>query len=477
MLLALVFLCLSIACPGGGGGGSAPASPTDLVATATSSATIDLSWNDNASDESNYALQRSMTSGHGYSDLATLAADSTSYTDDTTASATTYFYRVYASNNEGNSDYSNEASATTEARITGSIPFNTGKTWLYDLNWSVTCVGCGGVTVETFEGESILYVAGQMAYEGRSAWQVLRYDIETTPSTDNAFRVRTKYLFQDSSGLQSWEGNRGWRRVLSTQMSSFDNNSLLMTRSPNSGAHTEQTVVSVTVPSGTYNALRANSTYREGFSSYAPVDHNEDHSEYYVDNVGLVKSVWDFWYDDNDPGAIDVYEVGTADLKAMDGDVVWEIEVEQEPNDCPDVSHLVATAYSIVNGAADINDSGCLISDGNVAENTNGQAKAEDWYRFEIAEISSFRLDFVYEYFTNGQFNDLDVYLYREATDDSYTFVDRSVNDGTGDTPQESILQTSLPPGTYYVAVQAWNTPTGSVDYWFLAAVHGIDRQ
>jgi hypothetical protein len=61
-------------------------------------------------------VRRSTTSGSGFIDIATLGANTTSYADVTGLSAsTTYYYRVYSTNGTGNSGFSNEASATTNA--------------------------------------------------------------------------------------------------------------------------------------------------------------------------------------------------------------------------------------------------------------------------------------------------------------------------------------------------------------------------
>jgi predicted phage tail protein len=92
-----------------------PAAPTGLSAAATSSNSIDLSWTDNASNETNFVVQRSTSSGSGFTTIATLGANTTSYADTTgLAASTTYYYRVYAANSLGNSGFSNEASATTD---------------------------------------------------------------------------------------------------------------------------------------------------------------------------------------------------------------------------------------------------------------------------------------------------------------------------------------------------------------------------
>ena len=89
-----------------------PAAPDQLAGTASSTNQIDLAWRDNADNEDEYIIERSLDS-KGWASAATLAADSTSYSDASLNQATTYYYRVKARNSAGNSPYSNTARATT----------------------------------------------------------------------------------------------------------------------------------------------------------------------------------------------------------------------------------------------------------------------------------------------------------------------------------------------------------------------------
>ncbi|MFN3396399.1 MAG: S8 family serine peptidase, partial [Thermodesulfovibrionales bacterium] len=87
--------------------------PTGLNASAKSSTEITLSWSDNATGEDGYRIERKVPGGI-YATIATLGPDATSYTDTGLNPSSTYYYRVIAFNNIGESpSYSNEASATT----------------------------------------------------------------------------------------------------------------------------------------------------------------------------------------------------------------------------------------------------------------------------------------------------------------------------------------------------------------------------
>jgi FtsP/CotA-like multicopper oxidase with cupredoxin domain len=94
------------------GGPQVPAPPSNAVATATSSSAIALSWDDNASDEEGFDIERS-TDGATFSPLVSVGANVVSYTDTGLSPATTYYYRLTAYNVSGSSGSSNVAEATT----------------------------------------------------------------------------------------------------------------------------------------------------------------------------------------------------------------------------------------------------------------------------------------------------------------------------------------------------------------------------
>jgi len=90
-----------------------PSAPSGLTANLSAGAIV-LNWQDNATDESAYAVERSEYNGTGWTPfvtLATLPANTTTYADRSFA-ARSYTYRVRASNAAGSSAYSNTASIT-----------------------------------------------------------------------------------------------------------------------------------------------------------------------------------------------------------------------------------------------------------------------------------------------------------------------------------------------------------------------------
>lgn len=91
-----------------------PAAPTNLSALAASASAIDLVWNDNATDETSYQVERS-ANGSTWAIIASLGANATSFSDNGLAAETTYHYRTSALNSAGGSPDSNTAMETTHA--------------------------------------------------------------------------------------------------------------------------------------------------------------------------------------------------------------------------------------------------------------------------------------------------------------------------------------------------------------------------
>jgi hypothetical protein len=90
-----------------------PSAPSSLSANADSSSRITVRWSDNSNNETGFRLERS-GNGVDYSEIATLGANATTYSDSGLAASSTYYYRVRAYNSAGNSSYSNTNSARTD---------------------------------------------------------------------------------------------------------------------------------------------------------------------------------------------------------------------------------------------------------------------------------------------------------------------------------------------------------------------------
>ena len=90
-----------------------PAAPSSLAASTVSKTEIDLSWTDNAGNETGFKIERSKRDNTVFVEVATVGADVTTYSDTGLKKRTVYYYRIRATNANGDSTYSNEANAKT----------------------------------------------------------------------------------------------------------------------------------------------------------------------------------------------------------------------------------------------------------------------------------------------------------------------------------------------------------------------------
>ncbi len=89
-----------------------PAAPSNLAGAVFSRSRINLSWMDNSKDETGFKLERS-TNGISFTQIAAPRADTTSYANTGLMRNTLYYYRLRATNANGDSSYSNMISART----------------------------------------------------------------------------------------------------------------------------------------------------------------------------------------------------------------------------------------------------------------------------------------------------------------------------------------------------------------------------
>jgi fibronectin type 3 domain-containing protein len=118
-----------------------PNPPTSLTAASVPNeyGRIKLDWTDTSDNENGFRIERSTRSTGPWNEIGSVGAGITTYTNSGLPSSTTYYYRVCAYNNGGESDWSNTASATTPAPPAPDAPSNLTaqgiSTWQIRLDW------------------------------------------------------------------------------------------------------------------------------------------------------------------------------------------------------------------------------------------------------------------------------------------------------------------------------------------------------
>ncbi len=167
---------------------TAPVAPTNLTATAASGSQINLSWADNATNEAGYYIERATGTG-AFSQIASLGANTTSYSSTALTAFTNYAYRVRAYNTTGNSGYSNTANATTQAIVTtncaGNCPsgftlFLCGRCWTDQAQ--ATAGGCTQTCTTTGGGTTIPTAPSSLSATASSSTQI---NLTWTDSANN----------------------------------------------------------------------------------------------------------------------------------------------------------------------------------------------------------------------------------------------------------------------------------------------------
>jgi hypothetical protein len=94
-----------------------PVAPSGLLATALSATQARLTWTDNSYNEDGFKIERKTGAGGAWAQIGIAAADAISSDDGGLTESTTFYYRIRATNNAGDSGYSNEAPVTTPANL------------------------------------------------------------------------------------------------------------------------------------------------------------------------------------------------------------------------------------------------------------------------------------------------------------------------------------------------------------------------
>lgn len=150
IVIIAIAIALSPGCGGGGGGGGAatPTAPTGLDDTASTASTITISWNDLATNETGYEIQRRLVGG-AWATAGQTAANATQFVDGGLQTNTTYEYRVRALGTTDASAWSAPITAATTLGEAGTPNAPSGLTVTGTTASSVTIGWTDNSAIET----------------------------------------------------------------------------------------------------------------------------------------------------------------------------------------------------------------------------------------------------------------------------------------------------------------------------------------
>jgi titin len=111
--------------------------PSNLAGTGVSATEIELTWWDNSSEEASFRVERSVDGSTGWTEIAALGADVTSYQDGGLSCSTSFYYRVCAHRGSDGyfSDYSNEVNGITYTCAPTGLKATASQNTQIDLTW------------------------------------------------------------------------------------------------------------------------------------------------------------------------------------------------------------------------------------------------------------------------------------------------------------------------------------------------------
>ena len=169
-----------------------PTDPSKLVITFVSSNQIDMSWTDNADNETSYEIERSFDK-KTFTKINEINANVTSYSDQGLNASTQYYYRVRAKNTFGASGYSNIIEPKTSAapivvpKSPSELTLTVVSSSQIDLKWSDN-----SDNEEIFEIERGLDGVNFEKIAEVGAGVVVYSDKGLSASTKYGYRVRAK---------------------------------------------------------------------------------------------------------------------------------------------------------------------------------------------------------------------------------------------------------------------------------------------
>ena len=228
-------------------------SPGTLTAQALSSSQVLLNWTDLSATETGFKIERRPDSGGNYTEIATVGANATTFTDSGLLEATKYWYRVRAYNADTTSDYSNEKQVTTLHNIPTAPSGLTITSLLANrvsLSWSDNSGNETGFKIQRKQGATGTWVDIKT-----TAANVTSYTDNDTVLRDGTlyyYRVSATNAAGDSAFSNEASGTTPLAKPTSATATAVSSSRINLTWVDNSASETGYKIERKTTSTGTY---------------------------------------------------------------------------------------------------------------------------------------------------------------------------------------------------------------------------------
>ena len=268
-----------------------------------------LNWTDNSATETGFKIERSPVTDTNFTEIGTVGANTTSFTDTGLSEATKYWYRVRAYNADTTSAYSNEQQATTLYNIPAApsgltlTPVGNRMT----LSWTDNSGDESGFKVQRKTG-----ITGTYSTIATTAANVTTYsDNSLIDGTVYYYRVCASNTAGDSAFSNETSGTTPLAAPTSATATAVSSNQINLTWIDHSASETAYLIERKTGATGTYQQI---DQVVANVQSYSDTNGLAPNTKYYYRvraTNGTINSVYS-----NEPSAVTFQVAPAAAIRA-----------------------------------------------------------------------------------------------------------------------------------------------------------------
>jgi transcriptional regulator CtsR len=274
-------------------------SPSTLILQALSSSQVLLNWTDKSGTESGFRIERSPLTDTNFTEIATVGANTTSFTDTGLSEATKYYYRVRAYNAYTTSAYSSEKHITTLYNIPTAPSGLTITSLLSNkvtLSWSDNSGDESGFKIQRKQGATGTYATIKTTVA----------NVTSYTDKDGALRDGTLYYYRvcatnaagDSAFSNEASGTTPLAKPTSATATAVSSSQINLTWIDNSASETGYKIERKTGAAGTYAQIAQVGANVRSYS-----DHGLDSNTRYYYRVRATNGTLNSDYS-NEPSAV-----------------------------------------------------------------------------------------------------------------------------------------------------------------------------